>query len=141
MKLYDRIVDPDLTVRRVNIAAIGLLKENEIPEDGPEQLNLFVDYDALEKEREEEREQDAKERRMQEAALAIQRKFGKNAMLKGMNLLEGATTRQRNRQVGGHAADQPGQSSSQPGTSPDIRMDEQDARTDVKSGSKDRKIQ
>ena len=78
---------------------------------------------------------------MQEATLAIQRKFGKNAMLKGMNLLDGATTRQRNRQIGGHAADQPEQSSSRPGTSPDIRMDEQDARTDVKSGSKDRKIQ
>ena len=97
--------------------------------------------DALEKQREAEREQDDKERRMQKAALAIQRKFGKNAMLKGMNLLEGATTRQRNRQIGGHAADQPGQSSSRPGTSPNTRMDEQDARTYVKSGSKDRKIQ
>ena len=78
---------------------------------------------------------------MQEAALAIQRKFGKNAMLKVMNLLEGATTRQRNRQIGGHAADQPGQPSSRPGTSPDTRMAEQDACTDVKSGSEDRKMQ
>ena len=121
MELYDRIVDPDLTVRRVNVTAVNLIKENEIPEDGPEQLNLFVDYDALEKQREEEHKMDAKERRMQEAALAIQRKFGKNAMLKGMNLLDGATTRQRNRQIGGHAADQPGQSSSGFGPSSDAR--------------------
>ena len=49
---------------------------------------------------------------MQEAALAIQQKFGKNAMLKGMNLLDGATARQRNRQIGGHAAEQPGENSS-----------------------------
>ncbi|MBP3875773.1 MAG: hypothetical protein J6D53_05315 [Blautia sp.] len=71
-----------------------------------------MDYDALEKERKAEREQDEKERRMQEAALAIQQKFGKNAMLKGMNLLDGATARQRNRQIGGHAAEQPGENSS-----------------------------
>ena len=112
MDLYDRIVDPDLTVRRINVTAVNLINENEIPEDAPEQLSLFVDYDALEKERKAEREQDEKERRMQEAALAIQQKFGKNAMLKGMNLLDGATARQRNRQIGGHAAEQPGENSS-----------------------------
>ena len=128
MELYDRIVDPDLTVRRVNVAAVNLIKENEIPEDGPEQLNLFVDYDALEKQREAERKMDDKERRMQEAALAIQRKFGKNAMLKGMNLLDGATTRQRNRQIGGHAAGQPGQSSSGSGPSSDARSAEHGPR-------------
>lgn len=112
MDLYDRIVDPDLTVRRINVTAVNLINENEIPEEGPEQLSLFVDYDALEKERKAEKEQDEKERRMQEAALAIQQKFGKNAMLKGMNLLDGATARQRNRQIGGHAAEQPGENSS-----------------------------
>ena len=140
MELYDRIVDPDLTVRRVNVAAVNLIKENEIPEDGPEQLNLFVDYDALEKQREAERKMDDKEHRMQEAALAIQRKFGKNAMLKGMNLLDGATTRQRNRQIGGHAADQPGQSSSGSGTSSEARPTEDDACIDGQYDSKDRKM-
>ena len=98
---------------------------------------------------------------MQEAALAIQRKFGKNAMLKGMNLLDGATTRQRNRQIGGHAAGQPGQSSSGPGTSSesrsaehgprltehtarmtedDARPSEDDACIDAQYDSKDRKM-
>ncbi len=104
MELYDRIVDKDLTVRRVNIVAAGLIKETEIPEEGPEQLNLFTDYEALEKQRETERRQDERERRLQKATLLIQSKYGKNAMLKGMNFLDGATTRLRNSQIGGHRA-------------------------------------
>ena len=107
MDLFDRIVDPDLTVRRVNIAAVNLIPENEIPPEMPEQLNLFTDYEALEKKRAADRAADEKERKMQEATLALQRRFGKNAVLKGMNLLDGATTILRNGQIGGHAAAQP----------------------------------
>lgn len=103
-ELFDRIVDPDLTIRRINIAAVNLIKEDEIPAEEPEQLSLFVDYDALEKEKEAERRQDEKEKRMQKAALLLQEKFGKNAVLKGMNLMEGATTIMRNGQIGGHRA-------------------------------------
>ena len=104
LNLYDRIVDPDLYIRRVNVVACNLISENEIPEEGPEQLNLFVDYEALEKERAEKKAAEEKERRLQRATLLIQEKYGKNAMLKGMNFLEGGTTRERNGQIGGHRA-------------------------------------
>ena len=69
-----------------------------------EQMNLFVDYAAREAEQKAELERLARERKLQEASLAIKKKFGKNAILKGMNLEEGATARQRNSQIGGHKA-------------------------------------
>ena len=104
MELYDRIIDPDLTVRRVTVVAANLIKEDEIPEEGPVQLDLFTDYDALERQKKEEKKQDEKERKLQQATLLLQSKFGKNAVLKGMNLEEGATTILRNGQIGGHAS-------------------------------------
>lgn len=104
MELYDRIVDPDLLIRRVNIAACNLIPETEIPEEGPEQMSLFVDYDAVDKAKRERKEAEEKERRLQRAELYIQDRFGKNAILKGMNFFEGGTTRERNEQIGGHRA-------------------------------------
>ena len=104
MELYDRIVDPDLTIRRVNVVAVNLIKEDEIPGDAPEQLYLFVDYEALEREKEAEKAADARERRIQKATLELQSRYGKNALLKGLNLLDGATTIMRNGQIGGHRA-------------------------------------
>ena len=104
MELYDRIVDPDLTIRRVNVVAVQLITEDQIPEEAPEQLNLFTDYAALEREKEAEKAQDARERKIQEATLDIQGRYGKNALLKGFNFMEGATTRARNGQIGGHRA-------------------------------------
>ena len=68
------------------------------------QLNLFTDYGMLERQREQEKKKLEKERKMQEAMLEIKKKFGKNAILKGMNLQEGATARDRNNQIGGHKA-------------------------------------
>ena len=65
-------------------------------------MNLFTDYEALERQKKEEEEKLAKERNLQEAMLSIRNKYGKNAILKGINLKEGATGRERNRQVGGH---------------------------------------
>lgn len=101
-RLYDRIVDKNLLVRRMNVVAVDVLPEDGVPEDTPKQLDLFTDYEK-EEEREKERAKElGKERRMQEAALSVQNKFGKNALLKGMNLEEGATTRERNGQIGGH---------------------------------------
>jgi DNA polymerase V len=69
-----------------------------------EQLDLFTDYNAAQKEREEENIRLAKERKMQEAMISVKKKYGKNAMLKGMNLQEGGTTIKRNSQIGGHKA-------------------------------------
>ena len=102
MALFDEIVDPDLTIRRIVIAACGLIKEEEIPPKMPEQMSLFIDYDALEKQRKREAAQDDRERRLQEATLQLQERFGKNAVLKGMNLLKAGTTIMRNQQIGGH---------------------------------------
>lgn len=105
LAVYDRTVDPDLLVRRVTIAACGLIPEGEIPEEAPEQLDLFNDYEALEKERQEQSRAAERERALQKATLTLQKKFGRNAVLKGMNLLDGATTIARNGQVGGHKAE------------------------------------
>ena len=104
LELYDRIIDKDLTVRRVTLVACNLIPEGEIPADAPEQLDLFTDYAALEKKKAAEDAADEKERRLQKTALLLQQKFGKNAIVKGMNLQEGATTILRNGQIGGHAA-------------------------------------
>ena len=68
----------------------------------PEQLDLFTDYARAEREQAEEKEALAKERKIQEAVLGIKKKYGKNAVLKGMNLEEGATAAERNKQIGGH---------------------------------------
>lgn len=105
MDLYDRIINPNLLIRRVTVAANHLVDETQIKESGQfEQLDLFTDYAALESERLEEEERLSKERKLQEAMLSVKKKFGKNAILKGMNLQEGATTTQRNSQIGGHKA-------------------------------------
>ncbi len=101
-RLYDRIVDKDLLVRRMSVVANDVLPDDGVPEEKPQQLDLFTDYSA-EAERQEERKKALeKERKMQEAAISVQNKFGKNALLKGMDLEEGATTRERNGQIGGH---------------------------------------
>ena len=104
MELYDRIVSPDLLVRRIYVVAAGLIREKDIPREAPLQLDLFTDYEELARRKESEDAADAREKRLQEAALSIQERFGKNAMLKGMNLEEDGTTVQRNGQVGGHRA-------------------------------------
>ncbi len=104
MELYDRITDPDLLIRRVTIAACGLIPEKDIPEEAPVQLDLFTDYAELERKKEEAKAAEAKEKRLQKATLLMQERFGKNAVLKGMNLQEKATTIERNGMVGGHRA-------------------------------------
>lgn len=105
MGLYDSIINPNLLIRRVTLAANHLVHESQAVEtERFEQLDLFTDYAALERERKEEAERLSKERRLQEAMLSVKNKYGKNAILKGMNLQEGATTMERNRQIGGHKA-------------------------------------
>lgn len=104
MELYGRIVHKDLLIRRVNIAACNLISEHDIPEEKPEQLDMFTDYEALAQEKEAARAAEEKERRLQRMTLAVQDRFGKNAILKGMNLVEGGTMIERNGQIGGHKA-------------------------------------
>ena len=101
--LYDRIVDPSLLVRRLSISANKLLDEASVPKgEETEQLDLFTDYAAKEQQAQADEAAHAKERKIQEAMLGIKKRYGKNAILKGMNLEEGATARERNRTIGGH---------------------------------------
>lgn len=105
MELFDQIVDTSLLIRRVNIAANHVIAEDSVPkEEYAEQLDLFTDYSALEKQRKEENAALGREKKLQKAALDIKKKFGKNAILKGMNLQDGATAKDRNKQIGGHKA-------------------------------------
>ena len=104
MDLFDRIADPDLTVRQVSIAATALLPEDEIPKEEAVQLDFFTDPIEEDRRKQQEQEADAKEKKLQLAALAVHGKYGKNALLKAMNLQEGATARERNQQIGGHRA-------------------------------------
>lgn len=104
-ELYDRIINPDLLVRRITVVASRVVPEREADQKEVfEQLDLFTDYQALEQEREQEKKELDKEKRIQKAILDIQKKYGKNAVLRGMNFEEGATTRERNGQIGGHKA-------------------------------------
>lgn len=102
-ELFDRIVNPILLVRRLNITANHIVRETQItPKQKNLQLDLFTDYEELKRREEAEAAELAKERRRQEAILEIKKKFGKNAILKGLNFEEGATQRDRNQQIGGH---------------------------------------
>lgn len=101
--LFDRIVDNNLLIRRVNISANRLVDEASIQKtDNFEQLNLFTDYEDMKKKKEEEEAQLKREKKIQKTILEIKKKYGKNALIKGMNLEEGATTLDRNKQIGGH---------------------------------------
>ena len=104
-ELYQRIVDKNLLIRRINITANHVVDEATVQKaDKFEQLDLFTDYVAAQAKKAEEEAVLAREKKMQKAMLEIKRKHGKNAILKGMNLEEGATTVDRNRQIGGHKA-------------------------------------
>lgn len=105
LELYDQIVDKNLLIRRINITANKLVDESAVSKSEEfEQLDLFTDYRAREKEEAKEEADLEREKRMQRAMLDIKKKFGKNAILKGMNLQEGATAKDRNEQIGGHKA-------------------------------------
>lgn len=104
--LFDIIVDANLLIRRINIVAGHVLPEDEAPNrsDDCEQLDMFTDYAAVQAQRQKEEDELNRERKVQEALLTIKKRFGKNAILKGMNLQEGATAKDRNEQIGGHKA-------------------------------------
>lgn len=103
--LYEQITDEELLVRRLSMAANHVIPEDEARgEVQYEQLDLFTDYAAVQREKQKAEEELAREKKLQQAMLDIKKKFGKNAILKGMNLEEGATARERNQQIGGHKA-------------------------------------
>lgn len=102
-ELFDRIVNKSLTVRRMTVAANNLIPEN-FEEEENSQLDLFTDYEALQEKMQREREATLEENSLQKAVIGIKKKYGKNAVLKGMNFEEGATAVERNGQVGGHKA-------------------------------------
>ncbi len=105
LSLYDRIVNPNLLVRRLTLSINHVIPENQIPKrDKTVQLDLFTDYETKAKEEQEKKTAMEKERKMQETILGIKKKFGKNAILKGVNFEEGATAKERNKQIGGHKA-------------------------------------
>jgi DNA polymerase V len=104
--LFDRQVNSDLLIRRLNLTTNHVVSEASVSaqDSAPQQLDLFTDYEALDKQRQEEQAKLDKERRMQEAQLKIKKRFGKNAILRGLNFEEGATAKERNEQIGGHKA-------------------------------------
>lgn len=105
MDLFDRIVNRDLLVRRLTLTANRVMDEGAIPsEPAMEQLELFTDFQAVRARKEAEAAELEREKQLQRAMLDIKSKFGKNAILKGTNLMDGATTMERNQRIGGHRA-------------------------------------
>ena len=103
MKLYDKIINPILLTRRINIAVCNLVKEDKTDVITTyKQFDIFTNTEEEDKQIEKDLENEKIERKIQRTILDIKNKYGKNAILKGMNLEEGATTIERNKQVGGH---------------------------------------
>ena len=105
LKLYEKITDPSLLIRRINITACNVVPESEAKKMVEfNQISLFDDHVKAEAVNEKLEEDLKKEHNVQQAILKIQKKYGKNAVLKGVSLEEGATGRERNEQIGGHKA-------------------------------------
>lgn len=106
---FEKVVNKDLFVRRINITATRVVDMDQISTCSnntlsAQQLDIFTDYEQQQKEKQKQQENERKEIALQESILEVKSKFGKNAILKGMNFKEGATARERNRQIGGHKA-------------------------------------
>lgn len=105
MELLEQIFDKRLCSRRIYVTANRVVARDSVPEKPQfEQLNLFTDYNKREEEEIAEKEELEKEQKLQEAMLSIKKKFGKNAILKGLSFQDGATERERNQEIGGHKA-------------------------------------
>ncbi len=103
LELFDRIIDKNLLSRRLTITAGRVLPESEAPQKKAfEQLDLFTNYAAVQERQEREAIELEREKKVQKTVLDIKKRFGKNAILKGMNFQEGATAKERNRTIGGH---------------------------------------
>ena len=102
IELFERIIDKGLLVRRINVVANNVIRECDVEEETFEQINLFTNFGKLNEIKEKQKKKEIAEKEMQKAILKIKQKYGKNAILKGMNYEEGATMRDRNGQIGGH---------------------------------------
>ena len=103
--IFRRVADPSLLVRRITLCANRILPAAKAGEPAGEyQLEMFVDYAAIEERRRKEQAALEAEHRLQSAVLSMKQKYGKNILLKGMNFREGATAIERNQQIGGHRA-------------------------------------
>ena len=105
LELFDRVVDKTLSIRRMYLTANRVAEECSISQEAAmEQLDLFTDFETLQAEREAQAAELSKEKRLQQAMLGIKNRYGKNAILKGTNLVKGATAAERNEKIGGHRA-------------------------------------
>ena len=105
LEVFEEIYNKNLLSRKINITACNVVDEKEaVKRQVPVQLDIFTDYDDFVKEQEREKEAFGKEKSKQKAMIEIKNKYGKNAILKGMNYEEGATAKDRNGQIGGHKA-------------------------------------
>ena len=106
LALYDEIVDKRLLIRRLSISTNHVISEEQMKQKThkPVELDMFTDYEAVRREQEVEAAELARERRIQETIINIKNRFGKNSLLRGLNFDEGATARDRNKQIGGHKA-------------------------------------
>ena len=105
LELYDRIIDPSLLIRRINIGVNNLINESErTAVCRAEQLDFFTDYQESERVAKMKAEEYAREKKKQKAVIAVKKKFGGNAVIRGTSLEEGATAIDRNKQIGGHRA-------------------------------------
>lgn len=105
LELFDRIIDRNLLIRRLYLTATRVAAEDSTPDKKAfEQIDLFTDYVAKQEREAQETADLEREKKVQRTLLDIKKQFGKNAILKGMNLEEGATAKSRNEQIGGHKA-------------------------------------
>ena len=104
-KLYDKIINRNLLIKRINLTANNVInKEDAKSKINYQQIDLFTDYQKLNEKIEKEKVLEQDENKLQHVIIDIKNKYGKNAILKGMNLQDGATTIDRNNQIGGHSA-------------------------------------
>ena len=105
LEVFEQVIDKKLSSRRITITACNVITEQAaIKKKAPVQLDIFTDYEVLEQQQKAEEETMNREKNKQQALIEIKNRYGKNAILKGMNFTEGATARERNNQIGGHKA-------------------------------------
>lgn len=105
LELFQRIADPDLLTRRLTITANNVIPESDVKKEPHDlQLDLFTDYESIEREEKQREAELMRERLMQKTLIEIKKKYGKNAIVRGMSLEDGATAMERNEQIGGHKA-------------------------------------
>ena len=103
VNLFDKISNPILLIRKLNLSVNKLISEDKIQNKKVvEQIDLFTNYEEQEKKKAQQKLNDKNEKEIQKVMLQIKNKYGKNAILKGMNIIEGATAIERNHQIGGH---------------------------------------